>query len=370
MHDVIVVGARVAGSPTAMLLARRGYRVLVVDRDSFPSDIMSTHFIQLPGVARLQNWGLLDLLWDAGTPKIEKVTVYLDGQAFNPPKPIADAPPACAPRRIVLDRLLVRAAVDAGAELRENFSVRELIFEGDRVAGIRGAAKGGGVIEERAQLVIGADGLHSLVARQVKPHAYDTVPSLTFAYYSYFSALEIEGAVLHPLDDGGLLIFPTNNGMACIAAGGPAEGFHAFREDIEGNFFRFIDRAPDLAPRIRAAKREERFMGTNDQPNYFRRPYGPGWALVGDAGYHRDFITGHGINDAFRDAELVSEAADAWLSGRQPFEEAMGAYEATRNRLAKPIYDVTLKMARGEADPTAFLAIGPALQAQMPERAG
>jgi 2-polyprenyl-6-methoxyphenol hydroxylase-like FAD-dependent oxidoreductase len=366
MYDVIVVGARVAGAPTAMLLARRGYQVLLVDRDAFPSDTMSTHYIHFPGIARLRKWGLLDRLWDAGTPKIEKVTVYLGDQAFSPPALSPD--PTAAPRRFVLDKLLVDAAVESGVELRQNFSVRELVFDGDTVAGLRGKAKDAAdLVEERARLVVGADGLHSLVARAVKPPEYDTVPSLTFAYYSYFSGVEAEGAELHPLDDGGILLFPTNGGMVCVAAGGPIEGFHAFREDIEGNFYNLVDRAGELGARVRAGKREERFVGTNDQPNYFRRPYGPGWALVGDAGYHRDFITGFGINDAFRDAELLADATDAWLAGRQPFDDAMAAYEATRNRLAKPLYDVTVAMASGGADPTQFLQIGPGLLAQMPE---
>jgi flavin-dependent dehydrogenase len=328
---------------------------------------MSTHFVQLPAVARLQNWGLLDRLWEAGTPQIQKVTIYLDGNAFNPPRPVEDAPWPCAPRRYVLDDILVRAAVDAGAELRENFSVRELVFEDDAVAGVRGSTKGGALVEERARLVIGADGLHSFVARQVKPVEYDRVESLTFAYYSYFSGVDVEGTVLAITEDGGILMFPTNDDMYCIATGGPAEEFHKFREDIEGNFYKSVDRVP-VGPQIRAGKREERFMGTNDQPNYFRKPYGPGWALVGDAGYHRDFITGHGINDAIRDAELVAEAADAWLSGRRAFEDAMGEYEATRNRLVKPVYDVTLKMARGDADPGTFLQLGPAIIAQMPAK--
>ena len=368
MYDVIVVGARVAGSPAAMLLASRGYKVLLVDRDAFPSDTMSTHYIHFPGVARLANWGVLDKLMDAGTPPIETMTVHLDGQSFSPPRLSQLAP--CSPRRYVLDTLLVEAAVRAGAELRTEFSVRELVLEGGAVAGIRGAAKGGPLTEERARLVVGADGLHSVVARHVKPAEYDTAPSLTFAYYSYFSGVEAAGAELHPMDDGGILLFPTNNGMVCLAVGGPSEGFHAFRADIEGNFHKFIERSPDLAGRVRAGKREERFLGTNDQPNYFRKPYGPGWALVGDAGYHRDFITGFGINDAFRDAELLAAAADAWLSGRQPFEEAMSGYERTRNRLARPLYDVTLAMAQGNADPTNFLQIGPGLLAQMPEAVG
>jgi len=368
MYDAIVVGARCAGSPTAMLLARKGYHVLLVDKSTFPSDIMSTHYIHLPGVARLRNWGLLDQVWAAGTPTIEKVTVYLDGMPFVPPRLDAEMV-ACCPRRTVLDKILVDAAVGAGAELREDFSVRDLVFDGETVVGVRGAARGGSEIEERARMVIGADGLHSFVARQVKPLEYDTVPSLTFAYYAYFSGVQMDGAELRPQDDGGILVFPTNFGLTCVAAGGPTEGFQSFRTDIEGNFFKFLDKAPDLAQRVRAGKREERFIGTNDQPNYFRRPYGPGWALVGDAGYHRDFITGLGITDAFRDAELLSDAIDAGFSGRRPLDEAMAHYEATRNRFAKPLYDATLSMARGEAGPEAFIQLGAGVMAMMPEPA-
>jgi flavin-dependent dehydrogenase len=365
MYDVIVVGARVAGSPTAMLLARRGYNVLLVDRDSFPSDIMSTHFLHFPGVARLKNWGLLDRLWDTGTPRIEQFTVFVGGASFSPPRLAPDPP--CCPRRYVLDTLLAEAAVESGATLLDRFAVRELVFEGETVVGIRGTGRDTGEErEERARLVIGADGLHSIVARSVKPDEYDTVPSLTFAYYSYFSGVEAPGAELHIGDAGGMLLFPTNNDMVCLAVGGPADGFQEFRQDIEGNFYKVVDSQPGAGARVRAGKREERFVGTNDQPNYFRRPYGPGWALVGDAGYHRDFITGLGINDSFRDAELLADAADAWLSGTQPFEDAMRGYEETRNRLAKPLYDVTLALARGEGDPALFAQLGPGLWAQMP----
>jgi flavin-dependent dehydrogenase len=368
MYDVIVVGARCAGSPTAMLLARRGYRVLLLDRSAFPSDIMSTHFIHVPGVVRLRNWGLLEKVWAAGTPPIENVTVYLEGQPLSPPRlPGSETlPPACCPRRTVLDKILVDAAVEAGAELREQFSVRELVWDDGQIVGVRGATKSGGVVEERARLVVGADGLHSLVARQVKPQEYDAVPSLTFAYYAYWSGVEIEGAELHPLDDGGVLVFPTNDGNTCVATGGPIDGFFDFRRDIEGNFFKMLGRTANLAERIGAGKRVERFMGTNDQPNYFRRPYGPGWALVGDAGYHRDFITGLGINDAFRDAELLSEAIDGGFSGGRPLDEAMAAYERRRDELAKPMYDVTLSMARGEGDLNIFLQLGLAIQANLP----
>ncbi|HEY8491339.1 MAG TPA: NAD(P)/FAD-dependent oxidoreductase [Dehalococcoidia bacterium] len=365
MYDAIVVGARCAGSPTAMLLARRGYRVLLVDRASFPSDTLSTHYIHIPGVLRLHRWGLLERVRQAGGRPIPKITLHLGKVTVVPPPPPGLppglAPEAYCPRRTVLDAILVDAAVGAGAELRERFSVRDLVWEEGRVAGVRGRA-GGREVTERARLVIGADGLHSQVARLVNAPAYHTRPTLTFGYYTYWSDVAMDGAELHVSEGGGILAFPTNDGLTCVAVGGSIESFHRFRQDIQGNYFRILEVAPDLARRVRAGRREERFLGTADQPNYFRRPYGPGWALVGDAGYHRDFVTGLGITDAFRDAELLAAAADEGLSGRRPLGEALAAYERHRNEVAEPLYELTCRIAGGEyVEPAQWIAFSQAM---------
>jgi len=153
----------------------------------------------------------------------------------------------------------------------------------------------------------------------------------------------------------------------CLGVGGPIENFHKFREDIEGNYLKVMDRNPELGEAVRSGKQEQRFMGTCDQPNYFRKPYGPGWALVGDAGYHRDFLTGLGINDAFRDAELVAKAVDEGFSGARPLDEAMAGYQSTRDDLAKPLYDITTKMASGlVTDLAEFMKFGPAIARNLP----
>ena len=176
MYDAIVVGARCAGAPTAMLLARKGYRVLLVDRATFPSDlVLSTHFVWQPGIARLQRWGLLDNIRASHCPPI--AFFHLDLGPFTltgAPPPAEGVTTAYSPRRIVLDYALVEAAVAAGAELREGFAVQELLRDGDRVAGIRGRATGGKTVTEGARIVIGADGMHSLVARAVHAEAYHT----------------------------------------------------------------------------------------------------------------------------------------------------------------------------------------------------
>ena len=370
MYDAIVVGARCAGSPTAMLLARQGYKVLLVDRDAFPSDIMSTHFIHLPGIARLENWGLLDRLVATGCPPITGAKIHAGEMVMVPPR-LSDLMPGVpeasyCPRRIVLDKLLIDAAIESGAEFREKFSVQSLVWDGDTVVGVKGGTNGT-TFEERARIVIGADGLHSRVARETKPEEYHTIPSLTFAYYTYWSGVKMEGINFYFYDDFGILAFPTHWDQVCLGVGGPRESFNEFRKDISGNYLSVIDRAPEIGQQVRAGKQEQRYLGTADQPNYFRKPYGPGWALVGDAGYHRDFLTGLGINDAFRDAELVSQAVDEGFSGNRPIEEAMAGYQARRDDAALPLYEITTKMASGLIqDLSEFMKFGPAIARNLP----
>ncbi len=352
MYDVIVIGARCAGSPTAMLLALRGYHVLLIDKATFPSDTMSTHYIHPHGVARLKRWGLLEQVIDSNCPPVARATIDLGPFALVASTlPVEGLAAGYGPRRTVLDTLLVEAAVKSGAELRTGFSIQELIMDGERVTGIRGRSAGGAPVTEYAHLVIGADGMRSLVARSVQAPEYHRVPSLSCGYYSYWSGIEIEGVELYPRDGSTLLALPTNDGLVCVACIWPQHLFPTFRADIEGNFNKTLDLAPALAERVRTGKREERFVGTADVPNFFRKPSGPGWALVGDAGYHKDPILAHGITDAFRDAELLAEAVHAGWSGQQSLEEALAAYEQRRNEAVLPFYELTLQFARLEPPP-------------------
>jgi 2-polyprenyl-6-methoxyphenol hydroxylase-like FAD-dependent oxidoreductase len=346
MYDAIVIGARVAGAPTAMLLARQGYRVLLLDRAGFPSDTMSSHYIHQAGVARLKRWGLLDQVVASNCPPARQLTFDIGPFALvGTPPPADGALEGYAPRRRVLDAILVAAAVQAGAELREHFTVKELLTDGERVTGIRGHTAGGAMVTEQARIVIGADGLRSFVARSVQAPMYHARPALTCAYYSYWSDLPLEGAELYPRPGQMIAIGPTNDNLTSITIGWPNAEFHQVRTDIEGHFMRAIDRVPSLAERVRSAKRSERFVGTADLPFFFRKPYGPGWALVGDAGYHKDSLTAQGITDSFRDAELLSAAIDAGLSSRRPLDAALADYEQRRNQAALPIYEFTYQLA-------------------------
>jgi flavin-dependent dehydrogenase len=256
-------------------------------------------------------------------------------------------PDALCPRRFILDTILVKAARNAGAEIREGFSVQEILVEDGAVVGIRGRNADGQVVEERASVTVGADGLHSIVARVVNAPEYDTQPAFSCAYYSYFSGVPLDGAEIYVGEDAGTLAFPTNDGLSCIGVGAPHAYFSTFRSDIEGEYFRLMEKAsPAFAARVRAGKREERWIGTQDTQNFFRRPYGPGWALCGDAGYHKDPVTGLGIADAFRDAEFLADGLHAALDGTEQWESAMSAYQKRRDEAAKPMYEMTVAIAQ------------------------
>jgi 2-polyprenyl-6-methoxyphenol hydroxylase-like FAD-dependent oxidoreductase len=229
--------------------------------------------------------------------------------------------------------------------LREHFTVRELLGDGERITGIRGHAVGGATVAEAARIVIGADGRRSFVARSVQAPTYQARPARTCAYYAYWSAVPIAGAEWYSRP--GLMISsgPTHDGQTIVIINWPSATFPVVRADIAGQFMQALARAPRLAERVRSGQRSERFQGTADLPFFFRKPYGPGWALVGDAGYHKDPITAQGISDAFRDAELLTEAVDAGLSGQRPLEEALSGYEQARNAAALPLYELTYQLA-------------------------
>lgn len=349
--DAMVVGARCAGSPTAMLLARRGYRVLLVDRANFPSDTLSTHLVHPLGVAALARWGLLDRLRATGCPPIHRYCFDFGPFAISGLPGTDAAPFAYGPRRTILDKLLVDAAAEAGAEVREGFTVEEVLIEGGRAVGIKGRSRRGGSTIERARVVIGADGLRSFVAEAVRPEHYDQKPPLCAGYYTYWSGLPMDGkAEVYIRDRRAFAAWPTQDDLTLIIGGWPYAEFEENRKDIEGNYLKTIALAPAFADRLRGAKREARFAGMA-VPNYFRKPYGPGWALVGDAGYNKDFITSQGIMDAFHDAELCVDALDQSFSGALSFEDAMDAYQRKRDARVKPMYDFTCELAMLQPPP-------------------
>jgi 2-polyprenyl-6-methoxyphenol hydroxylase-like FAD-dependent oxidoreductase len=344
-YDAIVVGARCAGAPTAMLLARKGYRVLVVDRARFPSDTISTHLIHPPGVAALKEWGLLDRLIATGCPGIDTYTFDFGRFTISGAPGTDEAPLAYSPRRTVLDKLLIDAAAEAGAEVRERFTVTDVLLEDGRVTGIRGHGAGEPPVTVRARVVVGADGHHSLVARRVEAERYNETPPLQVSYYAYVSGLPMDGHYeVHLRPDRGFAAWPTNDDLTVVIGGWPRSELVANRTDIERNVIATLELVPDFAARYDAGRRETRFVGQS-LAGFMCKPFGAGWALVGDAGYTKDFITALGISDAFRDAELCATGLDQALAGDRPFAAAMADYQAERDRRSLPFYEFTAQLA-------------------------
>ncbi|MDW5325153.1 NAD(P)/FAD-dependent oxidoreductase [Plantactinospora sp. KLBMP9567] len=345
-YDVIVVGSRVAGAATAMLLGRRGLRVLAVDRARFPSDTLSTHQIQVPGVARLLRWGLLDQLVTTGTPATREIRLDPGGVVLAGRYPAHDGADALfSPRRTVLDLLLVDAARAAGVEVREGFDVDDLVWDQGRVVGVRGRQRGGAPVTETASLVVGADGKRSMVAAAVRATAYRERPASTFACYTYWSGVAMSGGELYQRPGRTVAVFPTNDHLTIAYLAGPAAGFPAFRADVEGHYLATLDSCGDLGARVRAGERAERFRLTPDVPNVFRVPHGPGWAPVGDAGLVMDPITGQGIGNAFRDVELLVDAIATGLDSGGRLGTELAGYRACRDTAATPMYALTLDLA-------------------------
>jgi flavin-dependent dehydrogenase len=350
-YDAIVVGARCAGSPTAMLLARQGYEVLLVDRAAFPSDTLSTHMIHAPGIAALRRWGLVDRVVASGCPPIAAYS--FDFGPFTiagSPRPNEGVVTAYAPRRTVLDKILIDAAAEAGVEVRERFTVEDLLVENGMVVGVRGRSEGGGMVVERARVVVGADGRNSRVARAVRAARYLEKPMLQRGYYAYWSGLPLDGFETFIRPDRGFGAIPTNDGLTLVVVGWPIAEARAFAADVEGNYLQTLRLVPEFAARVAAAERVGRFHG-GGVDNFFRQPFGPGWALVGDAGYDRDPITAQGMSDAFRDAEHCAAALDDSFSGRRSFHDAMADYQQRRDAQVLPMYEFTTQLATLEPPP-------------------
>lgn len=348
MYDVIIVGARCAGAPTALLLARKGYKVLLLDRGTFPSDMpFSNHYVHQTGSARLKRWGLLDALAATNCPPIR--TNHFDYGAFSltgsPVPAEGGVTEAYAPRRLRLDPVLVDAAVKAGAELREGFSVQEVLWDNDRVGGVLGHQKNGSVVSERARITIGADGMFSTVAKAVQAEEYKSGPALEGSWYTYFSGVPMIGWHLWLRPDRVIFAYNTNDNLSLIGVAFAAKDLPMVRTNIERHHRAVIqEHAPELWERMCAGKRESRYVG-GAIPSFVRKPYGPGWALVGDAGYQKDPCTASGITDAFGSAEWLAEAIDAGFSGREPLEQALAGYEQTRNQAELPYFDLTTQLA-------------------------
>ncbi|MBD0710872.1 MULTISPECIES: FAD-dependent oxidoreductase [unclassified Streptomyces] len=347
MFDAIVVGARVAGSATALMLARTGHRVLVLDRATFPSDTLSTHLIHQPGVAALARWGLLDELRRTGCPPLDHVVYEVAGiRVEGCGRGVEGQRAAYAPRRHVLDHLMLEAAARAGAEIRQGCRVTALTYDDTgRVNGVEGT-HAGKAFRAASRLVIGADGMRSTVAELVRAPFTAQHPRLTCAYYSYWQDLPAS-LELHEAPARWVAAVATHDATLVLTYF-PQSRFDEVRADAERHHLRQVrETAPELYERLQSATRVERLRGTGDQQNYFRQASGPGWALVGDAGHHKDSITARGISDAYLQAELLVRHVQGRLDADPALlDQALTGYGEERDAALLPGYEATLAVGR------------------------
>ena len=347
-YDVVIAGARCAGASTAMLLARQGLRVLVVDPANRGSDTLSTHALMRGGVLQLYRWGLLDAIRAAETPTIRTTTFHYGDEAIEVSIKEWDGVDGLyAPRRTILDAILCDAALAAGAEVVHGYSVVDVLRAPDgRIRGANVAGADRQVIDVAADLVIGADGVRSRVARILEAEPDYSVLHTTASIYGYWKDLGWEG--FHWLFDIGAAVgsIPTNDDDTCVFASLPPARFETERTDgLDAVYHALLsDVSPELAQSVNESELSGKLRAFAGTPGFLRRSAGPGWALVGDAGYFKDPITAHGITDALRDAELlaraVAEGGDAALAG----------YQETRDDLVKGLLDVTAHIASFEWD--------------------
>jgi flavin-dependent dehydrogenase len=373
-HDVVIVGGRVAGSATAMLLARLGRDVVVVDQALFPSDTVSTHSIARGGVVQLRRWGLLDAVLDSGAPAIRQVTFHALGESVSRPVRLkAGIDFVVAPRRYVLDEIVATAAERAGADVRTGVTVTGVRRDGrGRAVGVYGRDRAGAQVEIGARYVVGADGLRSRVARSVGAAISEVRPAGGATQYAYYAGVPWTGNEFFVGTRSLAGVFPTHDAQACVWICSPADVARAARRGATSRtaaFDELLERsAPRLATRLRQARRTSPVSGMLRMPNQRRQAFGPGWALVGDAGYHRDAVTGYGISDAFRDAEFLAVALDQALGDAAEEFPALALYQRRRDQALREIFEITCRLAAYPSVP-AFIELQKQLSAAIDQQA-
>jgi flavin-dependent dehydrogenase len=347
-YDVVIVGARCAGAATAMLLARRGLRVLAIDAGRYGSDTVSTHALMRAGVFQLSRWGVLDGIKAAGTPVVQSTSFHYGDEVVEVQiKPQNDVDGLYAPRRTVIDRLLVDAARGAGAEITFETRLVDLVrADNGRVSGVRLRDSHDRERQVSAELVIGADGVRSTVARLVGAASYRTGRHATGVIFTYWSDTGVDAYHWYYNIGVGAGVIPTNNGHTCIFASLPQSRFQeTMRRGADAGYRQVLrECGSDLAAIVDRSKQVEKYRGFSGEIGFFRESFGPGWALVGDAGYFKDPLTAHGITDAFIDAELLAQAVVAGT------EIAFAGYQSARDKLAVAHFEVTDAVASFEWD--------------------
>jgi 2-polyprenyl-6-methoxyphenol hydroxylase-like FAD-dependent oxidoreductase len=353
-YDVVVVGGRVAGASTALLLARAGVRVAVVDRAARGVDTVSTHGLMRAGVLQLSRWGLLDRIVAAGTPPITRTLFHYGdgGETLVSIRPSLGVDALYAPRRTVLDRILVEAAEEAGAEVFHETVVTALLRDPDgRVCGVEVQDDLGQRRRLTSTLTVGADGIRSVVAQETGAAYLHRGRSASAVLYRYLQDLPSAGYEWAYGDGSAAGLLPTNDGATCVFVSTTPERMKRLRQHGRERAFTSLltSAAPAFVDRVLGASSFAPMKGWGGIPAHVRQSWGPGWALVGDAGYYKDPITTHGMSDGLRDAELLADRVLDVLAG-VPEHVALAAYQGIRWRLSTQLLEATEEVARYDWD--------------------
>jgi len=366
-YDAIIVGARCAGAATGLLLARSGAKVLVVDRQAYGSDTMSTHALMRGAVVQLERWGLIGEITAADTPAIRSTTFHYGAEAVRVAiKPEHGIECLFAPRRTILDRLLVDAARKVGAEVRHGIALSELEYASTgRIVGVTLKDASGSRATIATDIVIGADGRQSTIAQLVNAKTYVEGCNASGVVFGYFDQLPPDGSHWYFAKNVAAGVIPTNRGHCVFAAVPGPQFFSTYRGDVRRGFLEVLEtNCPGLRADVERGTLVGRLRGFGGAPGFLRECHGPGWALVGDAGYFKDPLTAHGITDAFRDAELLSRAI---VDGST---RALEAYQSERDALSLPLLRITDAIAAFSWDLDEVKALHVQLSAVMNAEAG
>lgn len=347
LYDALIVGGRVAGASLALQLAREGRSVLVADRDAFPSDSFSTHFMNPMHVALLRKLGVLEDIEAAGFRRVTRHRTWVDDCLFEGPAGPAGAY-SLTPRRTILDTVLIDHAVRAGARFMERTLAERLVEEDGRVAGAVLKPAGGQSLEVRAKVVVGADGRSSSVARWVGADAYVAYPPVRPVYYAYFRGFQaLDEPSLEVLFKGEHLaiVMPMRPDEDCLGLEFRPDEFGLVRANPLEAFLDRFSALPGMRRRLRDARVEGKIMGSRGIENYIRTPYGPGWALVGDAGCLKDPATGTGVGDALLQSEMLAVALNRWFDGA-PWDTSMAHFHRNRDDAVRPALEMAVAVAR------------------------
>jgi flavin-dependent dehydrogenase len=349
VYDAIIIGARVAGSALATMLGQQGHGILLIDKATFPSDTLSTHFFRRPTFNVLERIGIFDQVLPIA-PKLVNGFTDFEGKVSNNPFGDDGREEYClCVRRVILDEFLTRRVLrQPGVELRQGATLDELIWDGAQVVGVRWHAAGQ-AFEAKGRVVVGADGFYSQVAKQVKPVVERSEPVNRAMYYAYYQGLQSQpgpAAEFHLRGDQLVYVFPTDSNLTLIAVSIPIAEFDPFRKAPEPNLMAKLEDLPELTPRLRRAERVGPVRGAANIPGYLRVPYGAGWALVGDAGMVQDPWSGQGIDQASTHAAFLADSLHAWLIDEMSWEQAMQQYHTNRNQYSLSTFENTCQLSR------------------------